>query len=65
MSEMSALVMSKINYAADPGIDILLDKSKIAQIKVKELDARIRELEMNLEVVKMTRDAIMEQYKIK
>ena len=46
------LIRSKLNYAADPAIDILLDKSKIAQIKVKEIDARIRDIEA-------------EQYKIK
>lgn len=65
MNEMSELLKWKIGWAADPAIDILLDKSKIAQIKVAELDARVRDLEMNLDLIKMTRDAIKEQYKIK
>jgi len=65
MTDLSELVKWKIGWAADPAIDMLLDKGKIAQIKVKELDARIRDLEVNLEIIKLTRDAIKEQYKIK
>lgn len=55
----------RLGYAADPAIDILLDKSKIAQIKVAQLDAAVNELETALHIVKMTRSAIAEQYKIK
>jgi hypothetical protein len=65
LREMPELLKWKVGYAADPAIDILLDKAKIAQIKVKELDARIHELETSLEVIRMTRDALVEQYKIK
>ena len=55
----------RLGYASDPAIDMLLDKSKIAEIKVRELDLTIRELEQNLELVKVTRGAIAEQYKIR
>ena len=59
------MVNWRVGYAADPAIEMLLDKNKIAQIKVKELDARIRELETGLEVARMTRDALRKQYKIR
>lgn len=59
------LLKWKVGYAADPAIEMLLDKTKIAQIKIKELDATIHELEQNLEIVKTTRAAIAEQYKIR
>jgi len=55
----------KLGYAADPAIDILLDKGKIAEIKVKELDLAINELQQTLEIAKFTRNAIAEQYKIR
>lgn len=59
------LLKWKVGYAADPAIEMLLDKGKIAEIKVKELDGTIRELEHNLEIVKTTRAAIAEQFKIR
>jgi len=65
MNEMSELLKWRIGWAADPAIDILLDKSKIAQIKIAELDARILDLEKSLEVIKMTKEALKEQYKIR
>jgi len=63
--EMPELVKWKVGYSADSGPELKIDPSKIAMIKVKELDARIRDLEMRLEILKMGRDAIKEQYKIK
>ena len=63
-ADIPEIVKWKIGYAADPALDMLLDKGKIAQIKVRELDARIHDLERNLEIVKMTRDALKEQYKV-
>lgn len=62
---MPELLKWKLGYAADPAIEMLLDKAKIAEIKVKELDATIYELEKGLEIVKVTRAAIAEQYKIR
>jgi len=64
-AERPELLKWRLGYAADPAIEILFDKAKIAQIKIRELDAIIRDLEMNLEIAKTTRDAIKEQYKIK
>lgn len=53
----------RLGHAADPSIEMLLDKGKLAQIKIRELEMRIHELETSLEVVKMTRDALKSQYK--
>lgn len=53
------------NPTGDPYTEMLLDKKTIAQIRVKELDAKIRELDTNLEIAKMTRDALKAQYKLK
>lgn len=63
--EIPELVKWKAGYAADPGVEMLLPKDKIALIKVKELEARIHDLEMTLEITRMTIDAIKEQYKIR
>lgn len=62
--EHSAFMPSRIGYAADPAIEMLLDKSKLAQIKIRELDMRIRSLEEGLEIAKMTRETLKAQYKI-
>jgi hypothetical protein len=55
----------RIGYAADPAIDILLDKGKIAQIKVRQLDAVIRDLTAQLELAKLEQQMLKEEYKIK
>ena len=62
---MAEMLRTRLGYSADPAIEMLLDKAKIAEIKVKELDATIYELEKSLEIVKVTRAAIAEQYKIR
>ncbi len=64
-AEIPELVKWKAGYAADPAVEMLLPKEKIALIRVKELETRIRDLEMTLEIVTMVRDAIKEQYKIR
>ena len=53
----------KVGCGGDPAIHILLDKATIARIKIKELEAVIHGLQMNLDVAKMTKDALQEQYK--
>ncbi len=55
----------KIGYAADPAIDILLDKSKIAQIRIRQLDSVISELNAQLELAKMQQQMLREEYKIR
>ena len=65
VNQIHELLKWKVGYAADPAIEMLLEKPVIADIKVKELDMVIRDLESNLEIVKMTRDAIKRQHNIK
>jgi hypothetical protein len=54
----------QIGWSADPDISILFDKSTIAQIKVKELDYRISQLQQAIDMTKMMRDTLAKQYKI-
>jgi hypothetical protein len=63
-TQIAEPVLWKLGHGADPGIEMLLDKSRIAQIKVKELDIMIYELTQRLEIANMTRDALKSQYKI-
>jgi hypothetical protein len=52
-----------LSWLTDPDIRILLDKATIAQIKVKELDFRIVQLEKAIELTKTIRNTIKQQYK--
>ena len=54
----------KVGYAADPAIDMLLDKSRIAQIRVRQLDAVIRDLEAHLEIAQLERKMLVAEYKL-
>jgi hypothetical protein len=55
----------KVGYAADPAIDILLDKSRIAQIKIRQLELVMRDLEAQLELAKMEIKMLQEEYKLR
>jgi hypothetical protein len=57
--------MWRVGYAADPAIDILLDKSRIAQIKVRQLEMAIREMEGQIELAKLELNLLKEEYKIR
>ena len=51
-------------YNADPGPDFLLDKSKIAQLRVRQLEMVVREMEAQLELARMELNMIREEYKV-
>jgi hypothetical protein len=57
--------MWRVGYAADPAIDILLDKSRIAQIKVRQLEMVIQELQAQIDIAKLELNLLREEYKIK
>jgi hypothetical protein len=57
--------MWRIGYAADPAIDILLDKSRIAQIKVRQLESVIQELQAQIDIAKLELNLLREEYKLK
>jgi|COG998Drversion2_1049125.scaffolds.fasta_scaffold646083_1 hypothetical protein len=65
VASISEALRWKIGYAADPGIDILLDKAKLAQIRIRKLDMLINELNQHIELLDMERDMLREEYKIK
>ena len=48
----------------DPAPESLLDKDKLAQIKVAQLDMIIAQQEKNLEIIKLQRNLLKEQYKL-
>ncbi len=56
------VITAKLGYAADPAIEILLPKEMLAQIKIRKIDMAIRELEANMEVLKMQKEMLAKQY---
>ena len=66
--QQSAAALSRywrVGYAADPAIDILLDKSKLAQLKVRQLEIVINELQTQMDMAKMEMNMLKEEYKLK
>jgi hypothetical protein len=55
----------KVGFAADPAIDLLLDKSRLAQIRIRQLDQLIVQLEQQVEIARMEQDLLKEEYKVK
>ena len=43
----------------------LLDKAKVAQLQIHQLDTAIAELERQIEFVKLERDMLKQEYKLK
>lgn len=62
-AQMARLV--RVGYAADPAIDTLLDKSRIAQIRVRQLEMAVKELESQIELANMQISLLKEEYKIR
>lgn len=50
---------------ADPAPWYLLDKAKLAQLKVRNIDGVIVELEKQMDSLKLERDLLKQEYKIK
>ena len=55
----------RVGYAADPAIDMLLDKARLAQIKIRQLELGVRELEAQIELAQVEITQLQEQYDIK
>ena len=65
MSEGQLLQRWKVGYAADPAIELLLDKSKLAEIKMRQLDMAIREIEAQLDILRVEKEMLQHEYQIK
>ena len=65
MISASAGIAAQLGYAADPGIEMLLPKDKLAQIKLRKIDIAIQELKSAVEALSMQRDMLCEEYKIR
>jgi|GEM_PF-2179687 hypothetical protein len=50
---------------ADPAPWYLLDKAKLAKLKVHQIETAIMELERQIEFLKLERDLLKEEYKLK
>jgi hypothetical protein len=50
---------------ADPQPEMLLDKAKLAQLKVHRLDAAMSELQKGIDSFKLERDLLKKEYQIK
>lgn len=50
---------------ADPAPWYLLDKAKLAKLKIRSLEAGIAEIESQIGSLKLERDLLREEYKIK
>jgi len=64
--DLQNLIASIRGPIADPGPEIfsLLTKEQIAQIKVRQFDQQITQLESHIEILKMTRSALAQEYKV-
>ena len=54
----------RVGFAADPAIDVLLDKDAIARIRIRQLDQVITQLQQEIELAKMEQDLLREEYKL-
>jgi transcription initiation factor IIF auxiliary subunit len=50
---------------ADPAISMLLRKEHLAVLKVRQLEMQIQQVEQHIEMLKMQRDLLAEEYDIK
>lgn len=50
---------------ADPAPWYLLDKAKLAQLKIHQIDKTIMEMQKQIDLLKLERDLLKEEYKIK
>ncbi len=49
----------------DPAPDVLLGKDKLAQLKVHRLETTIKDLQQQIDTLKLERDLLKEEYKLK
>jgi hypothetical protein len=57
--------MWRVGYAADPAIDVLLDKDAIARIRIRQLEQVIIQMEQQIELAKLEVELLREEYKLK
>jgi len=51
-------------WAGDPGPELLLDKARVAQIRVRQLDTVIQGLKAQLDIAQLEQKMLIEEYKI-
>lgn len=55
----------RLGTVADPGPELLLDKAKLAKLRIKKVDFAIQELKQQIDILVMERDMLKRTYKIK
>ena len=65
MQKVDHSVYYKLGLVADPAPEILLDKERLARLKVTILDTEVKELQNQMKIAEMYRDLLREQYKIR
>lgn len=55
----------RVGWSADPSIDILLNKERMAQIKVHQLEMHIQDLQSQIQLAQLEVRMLKEEYKIK
>jgi hypothetical protein len=64
MEALKEMIAAKVGYAADPAIEILLPKDKLAIIKVRKIDMQINELQSNIDSLVMVRDMLKKEFQL-
>lgn len=55
----------RLGTVADPGPELLLDKTRLAKLRIKKVDFAIQELKQQIDILVMERDMLKRTYKIK
>ncbi len=64
LSEYETLArILRVGHAADPGPEPLLDKSRLARIRVRQLDTVIEGLKAELDIAQLEQKMLKEEYK--
>jgi hypothetical protein len=65
LDRLSMMRPARLGYSADPAIDVLLDKSKIAEIRIKQLEQVVASLNQEIALAQLETKLLREQYSIK
>ena len=65
LERFSLMRPPRLGYSADPAIDVLLDKSKIAEIRIKQLEQVVASLNQEIALAQLETRMLKEQYGIK
>jgi|Deesub1362B_J571_1020462.scaffolds.fasta_scaffold00113_57 hypothetical protein len=53
----------RVQWAADPAVGMLLDRRRLAQLKIHQIENMIEEMERQIGLLKLVKDLLEEEYK--